>query len=64
MMTHREAIALLRAAGFEQVRSGKHRTYRHPDGRTARLPQRNGLPTLSKGVATAIRKAVEVPDGG
>lgn len=64
MMTHREALSLLRAAGFVEVRSGKHRTYQHPDGRQARLPQRNGLPTLSKGVATAIRKACEVDNGG
>ena len=57
-MAYREAVALLRAAGFQEVRSGKHRTYQHPDGRQARLPQRNGTPTLSKGVAAAIRKAV------
>lgn len=56
MMTHREAEAMLRSAGFKLARSGKHQTYEHPDGRQTRLPQRNGTATLSKGVATRIRK--------
>jgi predicted RNA binding protein YcfA (HicA-like mRNA interferase family) len=59
----REAVALLKAHGFSEVRQrGSHKQFRHQDGRITTVPFHPGRdisPTLLRKIATDIRMTVE-----
>lgn len=53
-------IGFLKSLGFEQVRQkGSHKFFRHPDGRTATVPDHIGE-DLGRGITSSILKDVEV----
>lgn len=53
-------IAFLKSLGFRQVRQkGSHRFFKHPDGRTAVVPDHKGE-DLGRGICSRIFKDVEV----
>ncbi|WP_420443225.1 type II toxin-antitoxin system HicA family toxin [Candidatus Poriferisodalis sp.] len=51
----REAVAVLTALGFEEVRQrGSHKRFRHPDGRSTTVPMHRGRdlsPILLRSIA-------------
>lgn len=59
-ITTKVTIEFLKSLGFEQVRQkGSHKFFRHPDGRTATVPDHKGE-TLGRGITNKILKDVEV----
>jgi predicted RNA binding protein YcfA (HicA-like mRNA interferase family) len=53
-------IAFLKYHGFEQVRQkGSHKFFRHPDGRTATVPDHSGE-DLGRGLTNKIFHDVEL----
>ena len=55
-------IAYLKSIGFVQVRQkGSHKFFRHPDGRTATVPDHKGE-DLGRGITKKILKDVEVSE--
>lgn len=53
-------IKFLKSLGFELVRQrGSHKFFRHPDGRTATVPDHRGE-DLGRGITSKILKDVEV----
>jgi predicted RNA binding protein YcfA (HicA-like mRNA interferase family) len=53
-------IEFLKSLGFEQVRrKGSHKFFRHPDGRTATVPDHKGE-DLGRGITGRVLKDVEV----
>ncbi|MDP2806857.1 MAG: type II toxin-antitoxin system HicA family toxin [bacterium] len=59
-ITAKTIIRFLQSQGFEQARQkGSHRFFRHPDGRTATVPDHAGE-TLGKGIMTRILKDAEL----
>lgn len=59
----REVIRFLESLGFVQVRrKGSHKFFRHPDGRTATVPDHRGE-DLGRGIlAKILRDAESRPD--
>jgi len=59
-ITARLIIEFLRSLGFEQVRQkGSHKFFRHPDGRTASVPDHPGE-DLGRGITSKILRDVEL----
>ena len=59
-ITARIMIAFLEYLGFQQVRQrGSHRFFRHPDGRTATVPDHPGE-DLGRGITNKILRDAEV----
>jgi predicted RNA binding protein YcfA (HicA-like mRNA interferase family) len=55
----REIIRYLEHLGFEQARQkGSHKFFRHPDGRTATVPDHRGE-NLGRGILAKILRDVE-----
>lgn len=55
----REVIRFLESLGFRQVRQkGSHRFFRHPDGRTATVPDHRGE-DLGRGLLAKILRDTE-----
>lgn len=55
----REVIRFLESSGFVQVRQGgSHRFFRHPDGRTATVPDHRGE-DLGRGILSKILRDAE-----
>ncbi|OGL47929.1 MAG: hypothetical protein A2161_16375 [Candidatus Schekmanbacteria bacterium RBG_13_48_7] len=53
-------ITFLRSMGFQQVRQkGSHKFFKHPDGRTATVPDHKGE-DLGRGITGKILKDAEV----
>jgi predicted RNA binding protein YcfA (HicA-like mRNA interferase family) len=53
-------IDFLKRSGFEQVRQrGSHKFFRHPDGRTATVPDHKGE-DLGRGITSKILKDIEI----
>lgn len=53
-------IEFLESLGFEQIRQkGSHKFFRHPDGRTATVPDHKGE-DLGRGITNKILKDAEV----
>ena len=60
IITARIMIQFLEHLGFRQVRQrGSHRFFRHPDGRTATVPDHKGE-TLGRGIVSKILRDIEV----
>ena len=59
----REVIRFLLDQGFTQTRQrGSHKFFRHPDGRTATVPDHRGE-DLGRGLLRSILRAIDVsPD--
>ena len=56
----REVIHFLESLGFRQVRQkGSHKFFRHPDGRTATVPDHQGE-DLGRGIPAKIPRDAEV----
>ncbi len=56
----REVIRFLARLGFRQVRQrGSHKFFRHPDGRTATVPEHRGE-NLGRGVLAKILRDADV----
>ena len=59
----REAIAILTALGFEEIRQrGSHKRFRHPDGRTTTVPVHRGRdlsPILLRCIARDVGLTVD-----
>lgn len=56
-------IRFLEHLGFQQVRQrGSHRFFRHPDGRTATVPDHRGE-DLGRGIMNKILRDAEVTRG-
>ncbi len=59
-MSAKLMIEFLKDLGFEQLRQrGSHKFFRHPDGRTATVPDHRGE-DLGRGITHQILKDVEV----
>ena len=59
MVTAKEAVKLLKAAGFvETSQSGSHLKLRHPDGRKTIVPMHRG--DLKSGTLRAIERQTSV----
>jgi len=59
-VTARTMIEFLEYAGFRQVRQkGAHKFFRHPDGRTATVPEHKGE-DLGRGITSKILKDAEL----
>ena len=59
-ITAQVIIEFLKKGGFEQVRQkGSHKFFRHPDGRTATVPDHRGE-DLGRGITSKILKNVEI----
>lgn len=59
-ITSRTMIAFLEHLGFQQIRQrGSHRFFKHPDGRTATVPDHSGE-ALGIGIRGKILKDAEV----
>jgi len=59
----REVIRYLEFLGFPEVRRhGSHRFFRHPDGRTATVPDHRGE-DLGRGILAKILRDVESTPG-
>jgi len=57
-----ELIIFLKSLGFEQVRQkGSHKFFRHPDGRTATVPDHKGE-DLGRGIVKKILKDIEATE--
>ena len=55
----REVIRFLESVGFVQVRQkGSHKFFRHPDGRTATIPDHRGE-DLGRGILAKILRDAE-----
>lgn len=55
-------IAFLKSLGFSEIRcKGSHRFYKHPDGRTATVPDHKGE-DLGKGITHKILKDIEISE--
>jgi predicted RNA binding protein YcfA (HicA-like mRNA interferase family) len=53
-------IDFLKRIGFEQVRQkGSHKFFKHPDGRTATVPDHRGE-DLGRGITAKILKDIEI----
>ena len=53
-------VSFLRHLGFQQIRQrGSHRFFRHPDGRTATVPDHSGE-DLGRGITGKILRDAEV----
>ena len=62
-VTAKLMIEFLKSLGFKQVRQkGSHKFFRHPDGRTATVPDHKGE-DLGRGIISRILKDVEVMRG-
>ena len=59
-MTSRTMTTFLEHLGFQQVRQrGSHRFFKHPDGRTATVPEHPGE-DLGRGLTSKILRDAEV----
>ena len=59
-VSSRTMIAFLEHLGFHQIRQkGSHRFFRHPDGRTATVPEHPGE-DLGRGLTSKILRDAEV----
>lgn len=59
-ITAKIMISFLEHLGFQQVRQrGSHRFFRHPDGRTATVPDHRGE-DLGRGITSKILRDAEV----
>ncbi len=59
-ITAKLMINFLHTLGFEQVRQrGSHKFFKHPDGRTAIVPDHKGE-DLGRGITNKILKDIEV----
>ncbi len=59
----REMIRYLESLGFAQVRQkGSHKLFRHPDGRTATIPDHRGE-DLGRGIVAKILRDAESSHG-
>lgn len=59
-ITARIMIQFLKHLGFQQVRQrGSHRFFRHPDGRTATVPDHRAE-NLGRGIVSKILRDIEV----
>jgi predicted RNA binding protein YcfA (HicA-like mRNA interferase family) len=59
----REVIRFLESVGFVQVRQkGSHKFFRHPDGRTATVPDHRGE-DLGRGILAKILRDAESSAG-
>ena len=59
VITARVMASFLEHLGFRQVRQrGSHRFFRHPDGRTATVPDHRGE-NLGRGIMSKILRDVE-----
>jgi len=59
-ITAKTMMSFLEHLGFQQVRQrGSHRFFRHPDGRTATVPDHRGE-NLGQGITSKILRDVEV----
>jgi len=59
IITAKLMIEFLKSLGFEQVRQkGSHKFFRHPNGRTATVPDHKGE-DLGRGITSRILKDVE-----
>ncbi len=59
-VTAQEMIRFLNFLGFVLVRQkGSHKFFRHPDGRTATIPDHRGE-ELGRGITSKILKDIEV----
>jgi len=60
VVTPRMMASFLEYLGFEEVRQrGSHHFFRHPDGRTATIPE-HGNEDLGRGITSKILRDVEV----
>jgi len=59
-ITARVIIKFLKSLGFQQIRQrGSHKFFKHPDGRTATVPDHKGE-TLGCGITGKVLKDAEV----
>jgi predicted RNA binding protein YcfA (HicA-like mRNA interferase family) len=59
-ITAKLRIRFLHSVGFKQVRQkGSHKFFKHPDGRTAIVPDHKGE-DLGRGITNKILKDIEV----
>ena len=59
-ITAKLMIGFLKSLGFKQARQkGSHKFFRHPEGRTAAIPDHKGE-DLGRGIISRILKDVEV----
>lgn len=59
-ITAKEMIEFLKSLGFSQVRQkGSHKFFRHPDGRTATVPDHKGE-DLGRGITNKVLKDAEL----
>jgi len=60
IITAREIIAFLKHLGFVEMRKkGSHKFFKHPDGRTATVPDHRGE-DLGRGITRKILNDIEV----
>ncbi len=59
-ITAKVMVEFLESLGFQQIRQkGSHRFFRHPDGRTATVPDHRGE-DLGRGLTRKILRGAEV----